>query len=205
MTADIAWRLDQENPAGPAIDRSATMATRITAVLAVLGALGLLGVTAAWALAIGENPTGYMAKLHGGAVMSAVAILAIIGLILSVGGFGYLLLERYGSGVGALALGGAAGSVLGLIGAYAAIVLLPVASVAVAAYLARIHAIHWSLALVHAVGWPGFALGLAVYYDTSLAGVTAAFVLIYSVSWMAIGVSVFGGLPTPRPVRPKAG
>jgi hypothetical protein len=47
-------------------------------------------------------------------------------------------------------------------------------------------------------------LSLAAYSDSSLVPISTVLDVIYALTWIAIGLELWGGLPTPAPSMPPA-
>jgi hypothetical protein len=199
IAADVAWRLEQGRRTAQSVERTPDPGTRIAGLLAVVGGLGWAAAIGDWAVTVGGNPD---AEWSNQSVITVAGILGSLALSLSLGGLGFILTNRFESTVGLLGLLGGACGVMSVLGAYWALVLLPLGSVAVFIFLARIHAIRWSTALIHAAAAPGVVLGLAAYSNPALVGIAATFMLVYCLTWIAVGLALLAGLPRLRPAAP---
>ena len=198
IPADLAWRLEQGRLAAPRVERHSDSGTRTVALLAVIGGLAWVTAMADWAItALDHADSGWDQP-----VIELAGMVGLLAISLSLGGLGFILTNRFDSTVGLLGLLGGAGGAMGLLGAYAAILLLPIGSVAVVLFLARIHATGWSTGLIHVAGAPGLFLGLAAYSNEALAGAAAVFMLAYAITWVAVGLALFGGLPQVKSTAP---
>jgi hypothetical protein len=169
----------------------------------VLG-LGLGLVIAGWAATSLDNPDARPWEQPGWAIIAVISQASLVALSLSLGGLGFILVDRFDTPIFFVAEIGSVGGILSVLGAYSALFLLPGASFVVVLYLARIHAIGWSLAVIHAASAPGLVLGMAAYSNTGLVGIAAAFILVYCTTWVAIGLELLGGLPQGRPAASTA-
>lgn len=195
IAADVAWRLEQGRIAAARIHRDASRGTRVIALLAILGGLGWGVAVVDWAVAVTADAS---AKWWLQPAVAVAGVAGLVALSLSLGGIGYFLLNRYDAQVGLYGFAGATCGLAGVFGAPAAIVFLPPASIVVIFALARVSAIRWPIAWIHAGAAPGIYVGLAAYRDASLVGVTSIFVIVYCVTWIAVGLELLGGLPAPR-------
>ncbi|HEU5202682.1 MAG TPA: hypothetical protein VFU17_00150 [Candidatus Limnocylindrales bacterium] len=186
IPSDLSWRLTHHRaPDRTILEKRASRGTRILGLLAIVAASSLFtlpiltGGTSepvwAWVLV----PIG-----------SAIAFLAAA--------FGLAL--QFGDRIGRLGAFGAILVALGfaaIIGAYVAgLALLPVGSAMLMGDLARIGVISRRAAIAHlaTVGilLPGLAVVLITQTDFAIAVVGA---VSYLLSWIAIGVSLFRGVP----------
>lgn len=196
MPADISWRLTHRGHPAPKPQRSSSGGTRLVGALAIIFGLSWATVVLLF-VAIGPSiwtgSVGYLAVALsvGGSLVFAVAVAAMIvefqDRLRTVSGIG-----------GLLAVCGAFLSVGGqLVGIG---LLLPLGSTLLIGDLAGAGVFSRSLAVVHAVsGLLLFALiGIAVAAsDTNAAGSEYfALGLPYMLTWIAIGVSLFRGVPT---------
>ena len=195
IAADVGWRVEHERLSNEGIRRDTSRGTRVIALLAIVGGISWAIAVADWAVTASTDPG---VKIWQQPVVAATGLTGLFALSLSLGGIGYFLLYRYDSAIGLYGLAGAICGVISGLGAPGAIVFLPAASIAVVLFLARIHAVRWPVALVHTGAAPGIYLGLAAYRDASLIGITSIFVIVYCVTWVAIGVELLRGLPVPR-------
>jgi hypothetical protein len=204
IAADITWRLERGRVANRSIKRSSTTGTRIVALLAIAGGLGFTVAMAGWTASTLAQPGARPWEEAGGTIMALTGEASIVALCVSLGGLGFVLLYRFDSPVGLMAEIGAAGGVMGILGAYSALAVMPVGSAVVVLYLARIHAVPWWLAVIHLASAPGFVLGLAAYSNDALLGIAFSVILVYSMTWIAIGLELLRGFPQPLPVTPSA-
>jgi len=209
IAADLSWRLEQGRLADQRIERHASMAIRLVAMLAIIGGLGFTCGVAWWVVTLSGNPTFTTRDLIMGEIDGSVILLisglATVALGLSVGGLGVVLLNRFDAPIGLVAvMSGIAGSIT-VFGAPFALLFIPLGSVVAVLYLARIHVVPWSLAMIHSASAPGLVLGLAAYRDNSVVGMAAILTLIYSLTWVTVGLECLRGLPETQKVGSAAG
>jgi len=197
MPADVSWRLSTGG-GSPDLDRIPSRGARVLGRLAILGAASWTFLIAGYAIvgaSIWTMPAGILvglATLVGGLAFAGAAT-----------GLGLLFQDRVGL-VGAMAgvLGGM-GALFGAFGGYQADILLPLGSGVMAWELGRVHILSRRCAAVHAVS-AGLAAYLLLVADASYEAAVWPLLLIvpYLVSWMAIGVWLLGGVPSPREQYP---
>lgn len=196
MPADISWRFAHGmNAEKPRLDSGPSMSTRVLGTLAVLAGTSLTaGVIlmliygdSAW-----TGPTAY--------VMMLLTVGA--GLAFATTAFGLLWrfqeqLHRLGFMGGASA--GLGGLAIAIDGAWA-ILLLPIGSAALAWDLARIGVLSPGMAILHALGAVALLIPLVGAFagDTGTGFDTLVLAIPYSLSWIAIGASLWRGVPSPR-------
>jgi hypothetical protein len=94
---------------------------------------------------------------------------------------------------------------IGLAGGYYAMWLLPVGSTVVVLFLTRLHALDWWLAVLHATSAVGLVLLIDAFSrNTPILPPAAVLTLVYSISWIGVGLKLLRGLPQPRPAAPRA-
>jgi hypothetical protein len=195
MPADLSWRIGYGRTRAPRMARSPSTSTRVLGTLAVLAgvswamlmlAYGVYG-DSAWA---GERGNFMWAfTVGGGLAFTAVAF----GLIWR---FQEQLRSPGFMGGGAAGLGGFAAA---FNGAWV-IILLPLGSAALVWDLARIGALSIGMAILHTLS----ALALLVLLvgafsgNPGLPGFAFILALAYPLSWIAIGASLWRGVPSPR-------
>jgi hypothetical protein len=203
MAADLAWRRERGRPADRSVERSTTVSSRFIGMLAIVGGLAFAIGVADGAVTARAYPDVTYWHLPGFAVIEIFGVVGLLALSLSLGWLGLIIVSRLESAVGLVAIFGAPAGPAGLAGAYSAVVLLPMSSAVVVLYLARIRAVHWPLALIHVASAPGLVLGIAGASKRGFTDIVAALILVYSVSWIAIGLELLlRGLPQARPVAP---
>ena len=193
MPADVSWRLST-GTGGPVLERTPSREARVLGVLAILGAACWTLLVAGYAIvgaSIWTMPAGILvglATLVGGLAFAGAATgLALIfqdrvGLMGSMGGV----------------LGGM-GALFGAFGGYQADVLLPLGSGVMVWELGRHQILSRRCAAVHAVS-AGLAAFLLLVAEASFPPAVWPLLLIapYLVSWMAMGVWLLGGVPSPH-------
>ena len=196
MPADLSWRLAYGSKAeAPRLDRSPSMSARVLGTLAILAGVGW---TAAVILMLiyGESawtgPMGYL--------MMVLTLGA--GLAFAAMAFGHIWLfqEQFRApGFMGGATAGLGGIAAAFDGAWA-ILLLPIGSAALAWDLARIGVLSLRMAILHALTAVALFVPLVgAFAGSPVAGFdTLALAIPYPLSWIAIGASVWRGVPSPR-------
>ena len=193
MPADVSWRLSAGG-GGPTLERTPSRGARVLGVLAILGAASWTFLIAGYVF-VGESiwggPAGWV--VFGATVVGGLAFAgAATGLAL-----------RYQDRLGLMgSMGGVLGGIgalFGALGAYQADVLLPLGSGIMAWELGRAHILARRCAAVHALSG-GLAAFLLLVVTASFPPTVWSLLLIapYLVSWMAIGVWLLGGVPSPH-------
>ncbi|HET9497909.1 MAG TPA: hypothetical protein VFP83_06250 [Candidatus Limnocylindria bacterium] len=196
IPGDLSWRLAHgANAEAPGSVRRTSTSTRVIGTLAVLAGAGwttlmllmLVYGESAWTGSIG--PISVVLVLGAGFAFTATAI----GLIWRF----QERLHRPGFIGGGMAGLGAFASAFN--GAWA-ITLLPLGSAALAWDLARIGVLSFGTALLHALCAAALLVPLVAAFSADPAASFGflALALPYPLSWMAIGVSLVRGVPSPR-------
>ena len=196
IAADLAWRLERGRVHAQTVERTADRGTRFVAVFAIVGGVAWAIVLADWAVTTATDPG---VNIWEQPFLAAAGRVGLVAMSLSLGGLGYILLNRYDASVGLIALLGACCGFMSALGSPSVVVFLPVGSIVTMLSLPRIHAIGWTLALAHAATAPGVFVGMAAYNDDTLLGIASVLVLVYCATWVAIGLELLGGLPQARP------
>ena len=178
---------------------TASTGTRIVAVLSLLGGIGFLGAIVVLFGAIASNTMTTWASLWSDPVL---------GVVLLVGGEGGLLVlcaalaglslirEKTDPGVASVAAVGALGGFIGALWSVVALFVLPPASAIVAIYLARVDRLPKSIATLHAGAALGCIVVGALWTQNASLGLGDLIVLLYPITWMAIGLALLRGLPS---------
>jgi hypothetical protein len=172
------------------------LGTRLVAVLAVLGGIGFLGAIVVLFGALSNTMT-----------WDSLWSDPVLGVVIRVGGVGGVVAlcaalaglsdpERTDPGVASVAALGALGGGIGALWPVVAMFVLPPASAIVAIYLARVDRLPTSIAMLHA----GVALGSivvgALWAQNASLGLGDLIVLLYPITWIAIGLALLRGLPS---------
>jgi hypothetical protein len=197
MPADLSWRLAHGRNAGAShLERRPSTSTR------VLGTLAILAGVSWTALMLAYSTYGELAWAgQRGNFMWAFTV----GGGLAFTGTAFGLLWRFQEQLDRLGfMGGASAGLGGFAAAFNGawvIVLLPVGSVALVWDLARIGALSFGMATLHTLGAVGLLVVLAAAFGgdpvTGL-GLLGIFGPAYPLSWIAIGASLWRGVPSPR-------
>jgi hypothetical protein len=195
MPSDLSWRLSHGRTRGaPAPERSASMSIRVVGALALLGGASwaaLIILVLAFGDAVYEGP--------GAGVFLALGAAGSLGLAAAAIGLIWQFQERVGplGSLGGVLAGSSA--FLGTVGAYGAIVFLPIGSAMLAWDLARSGVLSRSTAIVHVLSSGAFlitAVQSQIDYTQAIEqGLFIALAVPYALTWIAIGASVFRGLP----------
>ena len=146
--------------------------TRIVAILSLLGGIGFLGAIVALFGALLSNPMMTWDSLQSDPVL---------GVVMLVGG-----------------AGGALGGCIGALWPVVALFVLPPASAIVAIYLARVDRLPKSIAMLHAGAALGSIVVGALWAQNASLGLGDLIVLLYPITWMAIGLALLRGLPSSK-------
>lgn len=196
VPADLSWRFAHgDNAAATRLERSSSMSTRVLGTLAVLAGLSwttAMILMAMYGDSVWAGPTGYYMTVFivgGGLAFAAVAV----GLIWRF----QEQLHRLGFIGGATAGLGAFGAAFD--GAWV-ISLLPIGSVALVLDLVRIGVLTSGMAMLHALSAVAMLVLLVGMLPGGLGWDFGLLVLAipYLLSWIAIGASLWRGVPSPR-------
>ena len=189
----------QRRSAGPRT--TATSGTRVVAALSVLGGSGFLIAIVVFFGAIIANPTMTWDRQRSDPVL---------GFIIGVGGFGGLLVmsaalaglgvligSRSKSGLAIVAVLVALGGCLAVLGANMMLA-LPAASAILAIYLARVGRLPVGIAILHVGAALGSIVVAMLWSVNASLGVGDLIILLYPISWIAIGWALFRGTPANR-------
>ena len=98
--------------------------------------------------------------------------------------------------VASVAALGALGGGIGVLGPVVALFVLPPASAIVAIYLARVDRLPKSIAMLHAGAALGSIVVGALWTQNASLGLGDLIVLLYPITWIAIGLALLRGLPS---------
>jgi hypothetical protein len=192
IPADLSWRLTYRGkPVASSLERSSSMSTRALGSSAIIAGLiwGLLFIAfiplgeSVWTGAIGV--AGVLGSLVAAIAFSTAAI-----------GLAFRFQDRVGplGGFGALLV--TLGAITSMVGS---VVLMPIGSVLLMWDLARIGVVPWLISIAHVAAAIVVGVGLVVAHpsivDASTRALFVAILVPYVVSWIAVGVSLFRGVP----------
>ena len=176
---------------------TASTGTRIVAVLSLLGGIGFLGAIVVMFSSLARNTTwaGLWSDPVLGVVLLVVGVGGVVALCAALAGLS-LIRERTDPGVASVAALGALGGGIGALWPVVAVFVLPLASAIVAIYLARVHRLPNSIAVLHAGAGLGCIVVGALWAQNASLGLGDLIVPLYPITWMAIGLALFRGLPS---------
>ena len=176
---------------------AASIGTRIVAILSLLGGIGFLSAIVVLFGSLASNTTwvNLWSDPVLGVVMLVGGVGGVVALCAALAGLS-LIREKTDPGVASVAALGALGGGIGALWPVVALFVLPPASAIVAIYLARVDRLPKSLAMLHA----GVALGTivvgALWTQNASLGLGDFIVLLYPITWIAIGLALLRGLPS---------
>jgi hypothetical protein len=176
---------------------TASTGTRIVAILSLLGGIGFLSAIVVMFGSLASNTT--WASLWSDPVLGVVVLVGgvggVVALCAALAGLS-LIREKTDPGVASVAALGALGGGIGALWPVVALWVLPLASAILTIYLARVDRLPKSLAMLHA----GVALGTivvgALWTQNASLGLGDLIVLLYPITWIAIGLALLRGLPS---------
>ena len=176
---------------------TASTGTRIVAILSLLGGIGLLSAIVVMFGSLARNTT--WASLWSDPVLGVVMLVGGVGglvaLCAALAGLS-LIREKTDPGVASVAALGALGGGIGALWPVVALLVLPPASAIVAIYLARVDRLPRSIAVLHAgVGLGCIVVG-ALWSQNASLGLGDLVVLVYPITWIAIGLALLRRLPS---------
>jgi hypothetical protein len=192
--------LDQITATNPAARPAGTTGARIVALLAVLGGAGLLVamMTMFWALM--RTPpltwTGLWADPVLGIVMFVGGTGGFIALCVALAGLGLAIGPERDPRVASVAALGAIGGAIGVLGFPVGYLAMFPAALIVAIHLARIGRLPTPIAVVHASALFGSIAVAVLWGQNASLGLGDLIVFLYPVSWIAIGLALYRGLPS---------
>lgn len=176
---------------------TASTGTRIVAILSLLGGIGFLSAIVVMFGSLARNTTW--------AGLWSDPVLGVVMLVGGVGGVGSLcaalaglslIREKTDPGVASVAALGALGGGIGALWSVVALFVLPPASAIVAIYLARVDRLPKSIAMLHAGAALGCVVVGALWAQNASLGLGDLVVLLYPITWIAIGLALLRGLPS---------
>ena len=178
---------------------TASTGTRIVAILSLFGGIGFLGAIVVLFGAIASNPMTPWDSLRADPVVGVVMLVGgaggVIVLCAALAGLS-LIRERTDPGVASVAALGALGGGIGALWPVVALFVLPPASAIVAIYLARVGRLPKSIAMLHAGAGLGCIVVGALWAQNASLGLGDLIVLLYPITWTAIGLALLRGLPS---------
>jgi hypothetical protein len=191
---------NQFTAANPADRPTGTLGARIVALLAVLGGAGLLVAMLTTFGALLRTPPltwpGLWADPVLGVVMFVSATGAFIALCVALAGLGLAIGPERDPVVATVAALGAICGAFGVLGFPIGFLVMPPAALIVAIQLARTRRLPTSVAVLHATALVGWIVVGALWAHNASLGLGDLIVFLYPVSWIAIGLAVFRGLPS---------
>jgi len=182
------------------VDRPAgTAGARIVALLAMLGGAGLLVAMVTMLGALLPTPPLTWEGLWADPVLGVVMLVGgaggVVALSAALAGLS-LIRETTNPGVASVAALGALGGCIGALWTVAALFVLPAASAIVALNLARVDRLPKSIAVLHAAAALGCIVVGALWAQNASLGIGDLIVLLYPITWIAIGLALLRGLPS---------
>ena len=183
----------------PAAPPTRGAGARIVALLAVLGGAGILTAIVAFFGALLATPPQTWAGLWSDPVLGVVMLVGGTGgflvLCVALAGLGFVVGPKRDPRIVGVAALGAIGGFTALW--FPAVMLaMPVAALIVAIHLARVGRLPKSIAVFHVTALLGSILVVGLWAQNASLGWGDLIVLLYPVSWIAIGLALFRGLPT---------
>jgi hypothetical protein len=176
---------------------TANTGTRIVAVLSLLGGIGFLSAIVVLFGSLASNTTwvSLWSDPVLGVVMLVGGVGGVVALCAALAGLS-LIRENTDPGVASVAALGALGGGIGALWPVVALFVLPPASAIVAIYLARVDRLPKSIAMLHAGAALGCIVVGALWTQNASLGLGDLIVLLYPITWMAIGLALLRGLPS---------
>ena len=191
---------DQISASNPAARSTGNAIARIVALLSVLGGAAILTAIVVTLGSLMAHPPltwpGLWADPVLGVVMLVCATGGFIALCLALAGLGLAIGPERDPGVAIVAALGAIGGAFGVLGFPVGFLAMPVASLIVVIHLARVGRLPRSIAVFHVTTLLGSILVGALWAQNASLGVGDLVVPLYPVSWIAIGVALYRGLPS---------
>lgn len=180
-------------------ETTASAGTRIVALMSLLGGFGFLSAIVVLFGSIASNTFTTWPDLWSDPVLGAVLLVGGAGglVILCAALAGLTLIrEKTNPGMASAAAVGALGAGIGALSSVVALFVLPPASAIVAIYLARVDRLPKSIAVLHAGSALGCIVVGALWAQNASLGLGDLIVLLYPITWMAIGLALLRGLPS---------
>jgi hypothetical protein len=192
--------LNQITATNPADRPTGTAGVRIVALLAVLGGAGLLVAMVTMLGALARTPPLTWAGLWADPVLGVVMFVAgtggFIALCVALAGLGLAIGPARDPLVASVAALGAIGGAFGVLGFPVGYVALFAAAPIVAIHLARIGRLPTPIAVLHATALFGSIVVGVLWAQNASLGLADLIVFLYPVSWIAIGLALYRGLPS---------
>jgi hypothetical protein len=192
--------LNQITATSPADRPTGTAGARIVALLAVLGGGGLLVAMVTTLGSLLHTPpltwAGLWADPVLGVVMFVGATGGFVALCVALAGLGLAIGPERDPVVAPVAALGAICGAFGVLGFPVGFLVMPPAALIVAIQLARTRRLPTSVAMLHATALVGWIVVGALWAQNASLGLGDVIVFLYPVSWIAIGLAVFRGLPS---------
>lgn len=173
--------------------------TRIVAILSLLGGIGFLGAIVALFGALLGNPMATWDSLRSDPVVGVVILVGGVGglavLCAALAGLS-LIRDKTDPGVASVVAIGALGGGIGALWPVVALWVLPPASAIVAIYLTRVNRLPKSIAILHAGAGLGSIVVGALWAQNASLGLGDLVVLLYPITWIAIGLALLRGVPS---------
>jgi hypothetical protein len=187
----------------PAVRSTGNAGARIVALLAVLGGAGILAAIVVMFGGLLASPPLIWPDLWAdpvlGTVMFVCATGGFIALCLALAGLGLAIGPERDLGVASVAAIGAIGGAFGVLGFFVGFLAMPVAALIVVIHLARVGRLPKSIAVFQVTVLFGSILVVALWTQNASLGLADFIVLLYPVSWIAMGVALLRGRPAGAP------
>jgi hypothetical protein len=190
--------LNQITATNPADRPTGIAGARIVALLAVLGGAGLLVAMVTMFGGLMSNPPLTWAGLWANPVLGVVMFGGtggFIALCVALAGLGLAIGPARDPLVASVAALGAIGGAFGVLGFPVGYVAMFAAALIVAIHLARIGRLPTPIAVVHATALFGSIVVGVLWAQNASLGLADLIVFLYPVSWIAIGLALYRGLP----------
>jgi hypothetical protein len=192
--------LNQITATNPADRPTGTAGPRIVALLAVLGGAGLLVAMVTMFGALARTPPLTWASLWADPVLGVVMFVGgtggFIALCVALAGLGLAIGPARDPLVAGVAALGAIGGALGVLGFPVGYLAMFPAALIVAIHLSRIGRLPMPIAVVHAASLFGSIVVGVLWGQNASLGSADLIVFLYPVSWIAIGLALYRGLPS---------
>lgn len=176
---------------------TASTGTRIVAILSLLGGIGFLSAIVVLFGSLASNTTwvSLWSDPVLGVVMLVGGVGGVVALCAALAGLA-LIRKTTDPGVASVAALGALGGFIGALWPVLALFVLPPASAIVAIYLARVDRLARSIATLHAAAAVGSIVVGALWAQNASLGPGDLIVLLYPITWIAIGRALLHDLPS---------
>ena len=179
----------------PADRSTGTPGARIVALLSVLGGAGLLvAMVTTFGTLLRTPPltwAGLWADPVLGVVMFVGATGGFIALCVALAGLGLAIGPKRDPFVASVAVLGAICGAFGVLGFPVGFFAMPPAALVVVILLARLGRLPTSVAVLQATAGVGWIVVVALWAQNASLGLGDLIVLLYPVSWIAIGLALF--------------